>query len=80
MNELEKQGEKLLKGVNGELLKSLADTPEARTLSRIIDPGALQKAAAGGDGAALSAMLAKALSTGEGKKLAAQLNAIMGGK
>lgn len=60
----------LFEGKNGEKLRALAETPEAKALGALIDPAEMEKAARGGDAAALQEMLQRILSTPQGKKLA----------
>ena len=73
MQEFEKLGKKYLSGVDSGKLSSLLQSEEIAKLSRIIDPESVEAAAKNGDSAALSNILAKILSTSEGKLLASRL-------
>lgn len=65
--------EKLLKSEKGQAIKGLADSPEAKILSGMIDVKSVEKAAANGDMETLRGVLASVLKTDEGKKLAEKL-------
>ena len=58
-----------LEGRDGEKLRALASTPEAKQLGSLIDPAEAEKAARAGDVAAMRAMMQKIIGTAEGKKL-----------
>lgn len=66
-----------LSGKDGEKLRALASTPEAKRLGSLIDPTEAEKAARAGDVAAMRAMLQKLVSTDEGKKLVEGLSKAM---
>ena len=68
--ELERRGK-------AEALKQLADSPEGRQLSRMLDARALSRAAGAGDKEALRKLLGAALSSREGRRLAQQLQELM---
>ena len=77
MNQLEKMGQELLDGANGPKLRSLASSPEAQKIGKMVDTAALKAAAESGDTETVKNVLAKVLATDEGKKLAAQLGGLM---
>ena len=77
MNQIEKMGKEILDGANGAKLRSLAGTPEAQKIGRMVDTAALKAAAESGDTETVKNVLAKVLATDEGKKLAAQLGGLM---
>lgn len=66
-----------LSGKDGEKLRALASTPEARRLGSLIDPAEAEKAARAGDVAAMRAMLLRLVGTDEGKKLVEGLSKAM---
>ena len=70
MDRFREQGERLLSGREGEALRSLAQTPEARRLGDSAAAAALQQAVRSGDAAALQKALTALLSTPEGRTMA----------
>ena len=73
--------EKLEKELRGRSeLKSLADSPEGRTLAAQLDDRALRAAVKRGDGAALQDILQRVLSTPEGRALAEKVQKAVEGK
>ena len=68
--------DKVLSGKNGEVLKSLADSEEAKRLSQMFDVKSVEDAVARGDMAELKSVLASVLKTSEGKKLAERLKGL----
>ena len=73
MLDLERVNAQTEKSGKKDRLKSLADSPEGRAVSRMLDPAAVEKAAKSGDTAALQSILSDVLSTDEGKRLAERL-------
>ena len=67
----------LLEGKDGEKLRALADSAPARTLGRMIDPAAAEKAVKSGDAEALRQMMAAIMGTSEGQKLASELQKML---
>lgn len=67
----------LLRGGKGEQLRALAASREGETLARRLDAGAIERAAASGDSAALRALLSRALNTAEGRRLAEDIRRVM---
>jgi len=78
MNQFEKMGQSLLKGENGQKLRSLAQTPEAQKIGKMVDTEALRAAAESGDTETVKNVLAGVLATDEGKRIAALLGSLMG--
>jgi hypothetical protein len=68
--ELERSGK-------GTELNALAQSPDGEKLSAMLDGEKLQKAAQSGDAASLRAMLGTVLGTEEGRRLAANIKALM---
>ena len=77
MKDLEKLGSELKKGGRSEALVKLAESPDGKAVSRLVDPETVQKAAKDGDMAALQDILRGVLSTDEGKRLAESLRKAM---
>lgn len=75
--DIEKLGKDLLQGEGADKLRSLADSPEAKKISTMIDEASLRKAASTGDTATLTSMLAQVLGSPEGQKLKSQLDGLM---
>ena len=71
-----KEIDKILSGKNGEALKSLADSEEAKRLSKMVDVKSVEDAVARGDMDELKSVLASVLKTSEGKKLAERLKGL----
>ena len=78
MDDLEALGKALLTGKNGEALRSLARSGEARRLGQSLDRTAAEEALRSGDGEKLRALLEGILSTGDGKALAEAVSALDG--
>ena len=77
MNRFEDIGRELERSGKADRLRQLAESPEGQKLGSLIDTKAVESAAKSGDGAALSSILAKVLSTDEGKRLAADIQKMM---
>ena len=78
LNEMEKLSRSLSGGEKGEALRRLGTTPEGKKLESMIDGAALEKALESRNAAALQKMLGALLSTPEGRRLAADVEKIMG--
>lgn len=79
MNDLERLAKELGRGEKGEALRKLGSSADGRALESAVDGAALEKAFAEGDAAALRRMLGALLATPEGKRLAEDVERIMGG-
>ena len=79
MDDLEALEQKLFGGENGEALRSLSETEEAKRLGRKLSASQAEQAVRSGDIAQMRALLQTLLSTDEGKALAEKL-AGLGGK
>ena len=61
-----------------EQVSQLADSPDAQALGQMLDPEEIRRAVEAGDTKTLQRLLRQALSTGEGRRLAGQLDSLMG--
>ncbi len=77
MKDIEKLGEELRKSGRSDALMELAQSPDGRAVSRLVDAAALGRAAKSGDTAALQDILRGVLSTDEGRRLAENLRKAM---
>ena len=77
MPNFEEIGRELERRGKTNTLKSLAESPDGQRLSRMLDAGAVEKAARSGDMNALKSMLSQVLSTDEGKRLAESVRKMM---
>ena len=68
----------LFTGKDGEKLRALAETPEAKQLGSLIDSVEAEKAAKAGDVEAMRKMMLKIMGTAEGKKLVEGLSKAIG--
>lgn len=75
--DIEKLSRELERSGKAEKLRAVADTPEGRRLSNMIDPAAVTKAAQSGDTEAMRDILKQVLSTNEGQSLARMLGEAM---
>lgn len=76
--DFEKVGKELQKsGKADKVVKSLANSEEAKRLSSMLDTKAVENAAKSGDAAALKGILKQVLDTDEGKRLAQMLGEAM---
>ena len=73
MDDLQDLERRLLNGPQGEALRSLADSDEARRLGEKLSPAEAEAALRSGDEARMRALLQKLLSTGDGRALAEKL-------
>ena len=78
MRDLEKMGEELLRGQQGDAIRDIAASPEAQRLEKTLDPAAVERAARSGDGEQLRSLLMQVLSTEEGRSLAEKLSRLGG--
>ena len=69
----------LLRGGKGDRLRALAASRDGERLAELIDTGAVERAAASGDGEKLRALLSAALNTAEGRRLAEDIRRAMEG-
>ena len=76
MDELEALEKELFSGKNGEALRALARSGEARRLGQRLDRAAAEEALLSGDAGKLRSVLEDILSTGEGRALAEALSAL----
>lgn len=77
MNRFEDIGRQLQKSGKAERLKQLADSPDGQRISQMLDPKAVEAAAKSGDSAAMSGIIARILSTDEGRRIAESLKQLM---
>lgn len=64
----------------GDEIRALAESADGRRLESLLDKSALENAARTGDAEALGDMLRRVLNTDEGKRLAASVQGLFGGK
>ena len=74
MDELEALGKELMAGKNGDVLRSLALSGEARRLGQRLDRAAAEEALRSGDGEQMRSLLESILSTADGRALARALS------
>lgn len=77
MKDLESIGKLLQQSGKAPELRSIADSPEGRRLSGMLDAGQVEQAAKSGDMEALRGILQQVLSTEDGRALAKKLGSIM---
>ena len=77
MKDIEKLGSELRKSGRSEALMKLAESPDGKAVSRLVDAESLSRAAKSGDTAALREILRGVLSTDEGRRLAEGLRKAM---
>lgn len=80
MQDLEKLERELARSGKKDALQRLAASEDGRRLSGMIDADAAQKALQSGDSARLRQLLRGVLSTDEGRRLAADIQSLMGTK
>ena len=78
MKDLEALGSELLRGKNGDAIRSLAASKEAQRLGQTISAQAAEQAVRSGDTAKMAELLRQAVSTPEGKALAEKLSSLTG--
>ena len=67
----------LLCGGKGGQLRDLAASRDGEALAKLVDAGAVERAAASGDAEALRSLLSRALNTAEGRRLAEDIRRVM---
>ncbi len=77
MKNIEKLGEELRKSGRSDALMKLAQSPDGKAVSRLVDAETVGRAAKNGDMDALRDILRGVLSTEEGKRLAESLRKAM---
>lgn len=77
MQNFEKLGQELERMGKTEDIKKLAQSPEGQKISRMLDAGAVEKAARSGDSEAIKSLLGQVLGTDEGKRLAESVRKLM---
>jgi len=70
MQDFDTLSKELMKGGKGKEIEQLANSPEGKKISGMVDGKALKNAVASGDSAAVSRILGQFLATDEGKSLA----------
>ncbi len=79
MRDWEALGKELQRGGKGEAFKKLADSKDAQALGGMLDAQAVRRAAESGDREAIKKLLGGVLATGEGQRLARELQRLMKG-
>ena len=77
MQNFEALGRELERRGKTEQIRRLAESADGKSLGAMIDAEAVEKAARSGDGEALGRILRRVLSTGEGQRLAADIQKLM---
>lgn len=77
MKDIERLGSELRKSGRSEALMKLAESPDGKAVSRLVDAETVGRAAKNGDMDALRDILRGVLSTEEGKRLAESLRKAM---
>lgn len=77
MNDLEQLAKELRNSPKATELAQIAASRDAKKLERMIDGAALEQAMKNGDTAALRKTISSLLATGEGKRLAQDLQKLM---
>lgn len=77
MRDLEDIGKMLQKSGKAPELRSIAESPEGKRLSGMLDANAVEKAAKSGDMEALRGILQQVMSTEDGKAIARKLGSMM---
>ena len=75
--DFESMGKQLMADPRAKQLMDLAESPEGKKISAMLDQQELERAAKSGDTAALKNILSQVLRTGEGQRLAEQLSKAM---
>ena len=73
-NEMEQE---LLRSGKADKVKAIADSPDGQKLMQKLDAGKIERAVQSGDSDALRSVLMDGLRTGEGQRLAKQLEQTM---
>ena len=77
MRDLEDIGKMLQKSGKAPELRSIAESPEGKRLSGMLDANAVEKAAKSGDMETLRGILQQVMSTEDGKAIARKLGSMM---
>ena len=77
MQNLEKLGQELQRRGKTEEIQRLAASADGQRLGKMLDAGAVERAAKSGDSAALEKLLSSVLSTDEGRRLAEQVRRML---
>ena len=77
MQDLEKLEQELRRKGKAEGIRALAESADGQRLGQMIDGGAVERAVKSGDSAALRSLLARVLSTDEGRRLAGEIRRVM---
>ncbi len=80
MDDWEALEQTLFGGENGEALRALADSEDARRLGKTLSAAEVGQALRSGDSEQMRSLLETILSTGEGKALAERIAKLGGGK
>ena len=78
MEDLGELARALQSGAKGRELQRLTESDDARRVGKLVDGEALRRAAQSGDATALKKLLGGILSTPEGRRLAADVQKLMG--
>lgn len=77
MQNFEELGRELERRGKTEKLKALADSSDVQKLGKMLDPGAVERAARSGDSQAIKNLLSSVLNTKEGQRLAQSVQQLM---
>ncbi len=77
MQNFEELGRELERRGKTEKLKALADSSDVQKLGKMLDPGAVERAARSGDSQAIKDLLSSVLNTKEGQRLAQSVQQLM---
>ena len=77
MQNFEELGRELDRRGKTEKLKALADSSDVQKLGKMLDPGAVERAARSGDSQAIKDLLSSVLNTKEGQRLAQSVQQLM---
>lgn len=77
MQNFEELGRELERRGKTEKLKALADSIDVQNLGKMLDPGAVERAARSGDSQAIKDLLSSVLNTREGQRLAQSVQQLM---
>ncbi len=77
MQNFEELGRELERRGKTEKLKALADSSDVQKLGKMLDPGAVERAARSGDSQAIKDLLSSVLNTREGQRLAQSVQQLM---
>lgn len=77
MKNLEDMERRLVQSGKADQVKAIADSRDGQNLLKKLDAGKIERAVQSGDSEALSRILMEALRTGEGQRIAKQLEQTM---